>query len=247
MFFLRRSTIVVDCFVTSQPIHDLFPIRKASHFYPEWWKDLPKSFEVKSEFDVNLPVPTMKSCIGFVNLYRNGFILPLWSDLIIEKDINGCRYQFSDHKALGIRDHDPLQYTGAFQNSTHMKILSPWLLKEKTGVNFLWMEPSWNNASLFENLNILPGVMDFKYQHGTNINAIISSNDIKLWIKAGDPLAHIIPISEKNIKIKTHSVTENEYKKLEGTSYTSSFYHKYTTNKKILEANEKKCPFGFGK
>ena len=247
MFFLRRSTIVVDCFVNSQPIHDLFPIRKANHFYPEWWKDLPKTFEVKSEFDVNVPVSTMKSCIGFINLYRNGFILPLWSDLIIEKDINGCRYQFSSPDNQGIHDHDPAQYVGAFENSTHMKILSPWILKEKTGVNFLWTEPTWNNITLFENLNVLPGIMDFKYQHGSNINALIPNIDIKLLIKAGEPLVHIIPISEKDVKIKTHVITENEYKKMNVGSYSSSFYHKYNTNKKILEANEKKCPFGFGK
>jgi hypothetical protein len=56
---------------------------------------------------------------------------------------------------------------------------------------------------------------------------------------------HLIPLSDKNIKIKTHVVTSAELSKL--NSRPRVFTNYYNKRKKILQSNHKKCPFGFGK
>ena len=60
MFFIKRSKIVVDCFTHSLNAYDLFPIAKATEYYPDWWKATPNSHLVDNLFHK----ATIKSCSG---------------------------------------------------------------------------------------------------------------------------------------------------------------------------------------
>lgn len=239
MFFFKRNTIVVDCFTTNSSVNDLFPIQKASKFYPQWWKDLPKTFELPNNWGLTIPHATMKGCIGFTNTYNNGFMIPLWADLLVQTDPTNWLYQFSTaHK---VDSHDKEQIGSDLYH--HLKLISPWTLKEKSGVKFMWTSAFYNQLAELSAYHILPGIMDFKYNHGTNVNMFFPKVDNKILFKAGTPLAHIIPMSENKVEIKTHVVTEAEMEKIEPASYVSTFINKYDINKKILKAKEKGCPF----
>ena len=107
----------------------------------------------------------------------------------------------------------------------------------------MWTSAFYNQLAELSAYHILPGIMDFKYNHGTNVNMFFPKVDNKILFKAGTPLAHIIPMSENKVEIKTHVVTEAEMEKIEPASYVSTFINKYDINKKILKAKEKGCPF----
>ena len=55
-------------------------------------------------------------------------------------------------------------------------------------------------------------------------------------IDAGQPLAYLIPLTEKNVNVKIHVVDDNEIKKLK--TFHHSFHNGYEITKKILKEKQ---------
>ena len=142
--FLKKSKIVVDCFTTNSVINDLHPIASANNFYPEWWKRLESTVMANGPSGVLRPEGTIKRCDGVLDLYKQGFVIPLWSDLIIETTEEGnYRYQFPTDGNPPITNHLAAQMGPAFEKLMHIKVISPWLAEEKSGVKFSFNQPTW--------------------------------------------------------------------------------------------------------
>ena len=75
--------------------------------------------------------------------------------------------------------------------------------------------------------------------------------DIDMIVNAGQPMVHSIPLSDRELDIKNHLISNDEFdKRLMKFTSTFSFQKRYLQSKKIIEnreKEEKKCPFGFGK
>lgn len=240
MIFLKKKQIVVDCFTDNQNAFNALQIQNSSNFMPKWWKNMPANYSDGGLFKQ----PTMKTCNGLIETYKTGIILPMWCDFIINVTNKEYRWHFADEKnSANIHGHqqwdsfaDPLEYG-------HIKISSPWRLKEKTGINWFTTLPQWN-FGLNRNLFFASGMLSFKHTHELNLNFFIKLNEnYEQFINVGSPIAHLIPISEKNIILKHHLIDQNEYARMAGNrvSVTNSL-------KKIMKMSdklEKKCPFGF--
>ena len=171
-------------------------------------------------------------------MFSNGFIIPSWGDFQIEVLKDG-KFIVAGHQTtepnVRVSNHSKLQYGyELYKNSGHVKIESPWFLKEKTGVKFVWNGCSWHNTDNLENFYVLSAIVDYKYQAGTNINAFQRKNTI-VKFNAGDPLVHVIPMSEKKLKMKHHLVSRDEYEKMLTKEQSTVHYH----NARELRA---KCP-----
>jgi hypothetical protein len=246
MIFFKKSVICLDAFTTNSGIHELFPIKPAVKFVPEWWKNIPKTYPERDEYGILTENATMKTCVGFLDLYKTGFIMPNWSDTIFRTYSDGqWAYKQAAEDLPQISSHNPKQF-GDLQNLLHAKIESPWIITEKTGVKFLFTDPKWNKLKTINDFIVLDGIVDFKYQHSTNINIFMHQKNNQIQLDAGDPLVHIIPLSDKRIKIKNHLVSQSEYLNIKNkSSYCSKFSKKYSFNKNIKDSKQK-CPFGFG-
>lgn len=241
MFFIKRKKIVIDAFTYSSVAYNLFRIDKAIKFLPDWWKTLPNRTEFEGDVGIKFPASTMKRCEGFISLYKSGFVIPLWTDLIIESFGNGeWAYEAADLKT-DIRPHNPDEYGNAFDQLFHGKIISPWRLKEKSGVSFHWSEPSWNLYNVNYNIRILPGILNYKYQTATHINLFFPKQANKVNLSAGTPMVYFTALDDKEVEIKTHLVDDNEYKKIEALDKKFTFIGGY--KKKINFLNKNKCPF----
>jgi hypothetical protein len=123
----------------------------------------------------------------------------------------------------------------------------PWFLQEKTGVKFAWNECTWHNTHRAGIFHIPSAVIDFKYQFLVNVN-IFAKKDTSLKLNAGDPLVHILPLSENNVVLKHHLVSQTEYDRFQNIYIESIGYKNAREIRKDLKFNTKaKCPFGFGK
>jgi hypothetical protein len=249
MFWFKRKLIVVDCFITHPTIEKFYPIQKASNFFPEGWKVLPKSKSIKVYAERNpasnleVDMATAKKCIGLINLFSTGFIIPSWCDFGIEMDASG-KHMYHSPFDLVVDQHPSWQlWDTLYDGYSHAKIGSPWILREKTGVKFSWHQCDWNDTENLDKFRILSGVIDYKHQHQTNVNMFIKKNSL-VNFKAGQPLVHCIPISENDVTIKTHLIDMNEMIKLDYRPV--QYMNQYNKIKKITE-KESKCPFGFGK
>ena len=233
-FIFKKQKITIDAFTNVTGVHEYFPIQKANKFIPEWWKQIPKSLDLPNSVGINVKTPTMKTCSGFIDLYTTGFVIPLWADLIIETKSSGeYAFQFSNPEST-LNSHMSSQFGNQLQNQIHLKIISPWYLKEKSGVKFLLMQPTWNHLVEQPNIIIPPGTVDFKNQVVSNINMFVPAKDARYEFKNNTPMMHIIPITNKDIEIKHHLVDDKEFNKLhDRVEYHSTFLNKMSNNKKL--------------
>lgn len=242
--FFKRKKIVIDCFTTNPNAANIFPIDKSNKFYPEWWKKVPPTVQETAKNGIKFDTATIRSCSGFIDLYNQSITIPLWADLIIETTEFKFNWVSPDSSFL-ITGHLTQQYASEDEilNFYHAKIISPWRFEEKTGVSFVFMDPFWNNRDYLGKYYTPPGIVEYKYNHSTEINIFAPKHLSRIEIKAGSPMAHIIPMSDNEIIIKTHLINQEEYnKKYPANIWTNK--HRYLKEKHILE---KKCPFGFSK
>jgi hypothetical protein len=233
--FRRPSKIHIDCFTYIPGLIDLFPVQNAVDRIPNWFKTVPTTCKSPTG-----PMKgTMKTCPGVGDLVKTGIILQAWCDIYVDWSRPGNNGLFWEPADKG-ETHNPLQWnnTPALSDFFHFKFLSPWKFVEKTGVQFMMMNTFWHDP---KQRHVTPaGILDYKYQHTTNINMFIPKNVFPqtLTIHAGTPVSHIIPLSDKSIVLHQHEVTEQEYiRKYMGFPFT--FNASYYKKKKILES---KCP-----
>jgi len=246
-FLFKRKPIHIDCFTANVSAYKYSPIQPANYFLPEWWKKLPKTFFVP---DKNPPLhqQTMRRCAGFIDIYSKGLMLPLWSDLSIQMTSNGMySWRYADGES-SCTIHRPEQLGSLLEEAKveHMKITSPWIFSCNEDVQWYFTQPIWNHDAA-SNFCIPSGVLSFKYQGTTNINMLIRKQDTMFTINQGTPMAHMVPLSDRPIKIKNHLLTGEEYFRKDRFSRPLHFENSYYKRIKILKEKESKCPFGFKK
>jgi len=241
MIWLPKKKLVVDTFTANTTAYELFPIDYAIKFVPEWWKNAPKEYEVKNLH----PASTIKRCPAIINQYKHGLILPLWSDFAIAtRGGTNWEVQFSDPQA-NIEPHDSRQWDmyADPKEFKHLKLMSPWAMKTKEDVSWTYSKPMWSFPA-GDNLVIASGIVEFKTQSSTHINMLMPLAERDPYIlQAGQPMAQIIPLTDKDIELRTHLISLDEFK----AKYTNRFSYAFT--KGHIRTNnikkQKKCPFQF--
>ena len=246
IFFFKEKPIVLDCFVSCdrKTVMDLAPITPSREYIPNWWKNLKAADFDEKEFMFNKSV---KTCYGIFSMMTEGFILPCWTDFMLKLDTekNLAQINFADNMT-SYSTHSSVQIANFMDEFNSLKLVSPWKIKCKKDVQFLLCRPFYNSKYKKE-VDILPGILDFKYQASLNVFLkFLKTEKSLISYKFNEPLLQIIPLTEKKIVIKNHIVSEEEYKSLEVFSGVH-FLNGYRKNRTIAENKESKCPFGFGK
>jgi hypothetical protein len=244
MFFFKKNEVVVDAFISERYAHayDYAPIDYAEKFIPDWWKKLPKA---ELDFEtMGRKKESMKTCAGFIDHMSRGLIIPIWSDLMLRTDYpDTYKFQFSD--GISNCESHATRQRGSFQSDRiNIKIISPWLLKSEKNVSFTFLPTFWNN-DIKPNYDLAIGTTNFYYQNSTHMNLLINPGE-KISLNFGKPMLHIIPLTEKKIKLKRHLVTDDEWtrhnKRMIGMSFTSAYF-KLKKHREKMEIKESKCPF----
>jgi len=233
--------ITLDCFTSNAGIYKLFPISPAKKYIPEWFKDISPTLKKTNEFGIEHDVATLKRCDGLTKLYNNGWILPLWCDIIIETNADGEFRYINAHDGVDVLDnfggstiesHFGEQMGNMFSDYVHIKLLVPWFLREKTGVNFHYSGNTWGIKQYWDNLIIMPGILNFKDQHNAHINMFLKKNK-KITLEHNTPLIHCVPLATVKLEIKNYLATDQEYKHLKQLGYGFSFIGAYKKRLKL--------------
>ena len=225
--FWGKEKIVVDCYTFRKSTVDMFPVQPLTKLKPKWFKDMPNYRKAPPSPGLNnrFKVSNFKSCVGFINLFKVGFGIPLWADLQVISENNGTAVKSVDPYTK-IESHLEPQYDSHYDMATplsdnhrHVKLDSPWLCFSKQDVNFLMVGATWNyvNHHLYD-FNIPMGTLNFKYQPSLNINILFPKNvanrETQFEFNAGEVLAYLIPLTERKVEFRCHYITKSEWEQL---------------------------------
>jgi hypothetical protein len=248
MILFKRKKVVIDAFTRSVGVYEFAKPDFSRNFFPDWWKSMRSKYPIHNvESGVETYESTLKRCDGLLDLHKNTISIPLWSDLQITTNSEGrYTWQYATPVGTGMHTHPSQQMDGVFDDYTHVKIETPWLFFEKTGVNFYFTEPVWSMKDKWQDLVIPPAVINFKYQDTTNVNCFFRKKDATHQFKFGEPIATIVPMTEHEVDIRHHLVDEKEYRRLhEAHLYAPKWNGSYKLRKRLWqekEQNQKKCP-----
>ena len=225
LFFFKEKPIEIVALVSERFnfVREFFPIKHARDAIPPWWKNTPVNNFSWDNFSLQNNVRT---CPGIIHTITSGLIMPLWSDLAIQVNHEEYRYQFSDGVSE-LKIHQDFQSPGFYSDFFKLKTLSPWILK--TPVKVLYMNPFYH----------MPEPCDYIIPHGivtpigkdnlaaTNHFLFIQKQKegIKnIMIKKNTPLFHILPLTDKKIKIRLETASPFEFTKLKSVLASSSSF-----------------------
>lgn len=253
--FKKRQEITLDCFTTLPHAYDHAKISTGGKFFPDWWQ---KTGKITQDSEGN-DWGTIKSCRGFIDLYKHSVIIPSWFSLqatIFSKSQGmGFHLHFSDEDLNIKHSHGPFQFKGfAKDTGQNIKFTSPWAFKTKEDVHWTWTQPTWNMEELIFSYSVLPAVVNYKYQHNTNINLFVEARneEYTFFIPPLTPLVMLHPLTDKKIKIENHLVDEKEYNRIFGIEKLllrrnlHDEANEYNLKKTLVNKSESlnKCPFG---
>lgn len=227
MVFLKNKPVRVDCYTYHRPSYDLFPIEKSVAVKP------------------NLSSGDLKRCIGIQNLYKQGFVMPLWTDIRFEVGEVGNPFWAAESAdaTTEVTYHPNTQFgdvinTDKYQN---FKVLSPWALHCTEEVKFLSSPLLWHPDALPAGVKVLNGVTDFKYQHSTNFIFLREKErqPVGFTLPCGAPLYQFIPLTERKIDLRLHLVTPEEWRFRGASGSHVSFINNYLKVKSFLNKRNK--------
>ena len=216
MFFIKKSEIVLDCFTDLPFVYDYAKVNHAIKFLPEWWKETPK---------IESNIATIKNCQGIIDFYKKGFIIPSWFSLnltvkALDECGNGEQWTWtSSNKEVQLDYHQSNQFFRFSEDdSSNLKFESPWFFRTKDEALFTMTQPTWNHRNWLSNFITLPGILNFKTQHATNINFLVINGQTEkhILIEPLTPLVILHPLTDKKVVIKTHLVDKKELERITG-------------------------------
>lgn len=242
MFFFKKKKLVVDCFTANKAAYELFKIEHAKKYIPQWWKKLPAALPNPNQSsDIN--APTMRGCAGFIDYYRTGMIIPLWSETIVEVGEIGSTFM---RVAMADTYSDAIQHPtgqrGDYLNEreySHVKFNSPWHIEINTAIPFIMLKPIWNFDNPVEFI-LPPGRLNFYYQHASNINVFFKREKTTtiLNLDAGIPMAHLIPQTDRELDIRQHLIDIREYEKRVSPKFKFAWTNSYKKYVKIKKRRD---------
>jgi hypothetical protein len=202
----KRKTTTKLTFLTKES--QIYPqiLEPRTKFWPDWWRSL-----TRQDF------PTMKTCPGFVDLLKNTITVPLWRDYHITytdkiQNVSVPGVQDKQQMDEWVDIHPSEQYGNHYKDYVHIKLKTPWITVCNNDTRFLMTDATWHRDE-FENYRVLPGELEFRYQHSSHINLFLPKNDEPkvLELEAGTPICYLTPLTDQHIDIECKRINSEEW------------------------------------
>jgi hypothetical protein len=238
----RKKPLVLNLYTDNAQAFEMAQWQRSATVKPEWWKKLPNPNEIPVD-ELNLLSTSMKGCAGFNRLYSNSFLVPMWSDVLLEFDgtegnADNWKYQFADMRSSAdVHTPDMRGDYLPHDQWQHFKLKSPWIAHCDQDLEFLFTNAGYsqNDPSKFFVPN---GVVNYRDQVGTDVNIMLKrdTGSKKVLIETSEIMAMLVPLTDRKVTLKHHLVTSEEVKRIGDmanpkTSFVMSYY------------KAKKCPF----
>jgi hypothetical protein len=226
-------------FSTVEGVSDVCPITPAIKSLPVW-TNVAKEKYIKEKNDSNERVSHLYQCPGIFDLYNYGYIVTAWHDFIIKTDQNKQGFAWTiPHSDLAdlmkgidiigthqqrISELIPSRPTSIKQV---IKLNTPWHVIAPKGIKFIVLPIAYPDSFEFDS-HI--GILDPAVSSEINVQLNWNIKDGETLIKAGTPLAHLIPISEDKFNLICRDATDNDKRWLRKRNFFNNFTFKLKRN-----------------
>ena len=204
------------------------PVRPSSFYLPSWFKDMsdyiesdavhekgkPNYFGKKGIIAKKWSGGTVKRCPAIVDLISEGFIIPMWCDFLIQRDMDTLEWDNKNFK-YGIDFHGKKQIKGWNLKKTDfpegVKFLNPWRIYTPPGYSVLFITPTYQFEKRF---TVLPGIVETDSYHHINFPTVWHTTKDAI-IERGTPFIQVIPFKRSKWKSQI-SLMDTEDMRMEG-------------------------------
>jgi len=166
---------------------------------PNYFNSIPKNLfnPFLKKFDPT--TATIKSCPGFINLYKRSLLVTLPFDLYILFGKNKILSQKAGRTGWNVAtlhsNEQLLSYVNNKEYKFLLKINLPFVIDSNVS---LLMSPSCYH---FNDFNVLSGIINSKYKRDINCFIPIKKEQNELYLKQGQALFLLTPLCEDKIKL----------------------------------------------
>lgn len=212
----RRATVGVRFITPNAHQTEQYAPVSARRAFPGWLQVMPSLVEGAAH-------STVRRCPGLLDYLGLGYMLPVWGDVTIRSTgelVNSVVHS----PASGIGSFAPSQTPGMPKrqgaSEFTLKFSSPWAMVTPPGWSTLILPWEFDRDSRFD---VVPGVVDTDVYHQVSVIARWNANDdTEQVVKAGTPLAHLIPFQRTDLD--TEFITDVE---LHRWYYTHNAGHQF--------------------
>lgn len=239
-FFKKTKKIE---FVSLVPgVQDAYPVTPASNFRPKW-TELALS-DYKRQKDNGPNFNHIALCPGIFDLYKTGFIVPMWHDIMVKTDGDGKTYQYAVpnydglqidgvNQPVGKHTDDIIKYLPKRPHSLSgvIKFNTPWRIIAPKNVKFLMLPVPYDDNMAFD---ASIGLLDPAVSNEINVQVYWNVLNGEHKVKAGTPLCYLLPLTEDKIDFVIRDATEHDlsWEKKKSYMMSSNFF---PARKKLAE------------
>jgi hypothetical protein len=184
----------------------------ASKAIPKWWKDIPKYSTENGKLSISPRANvTVKECAPTKDMLMSGYIITLWTDLLVTKTDGEQTIQW-------ITSYPPIEKWGSHQVAGYevpkgcspdvFKYLHGWTVKTPPGWSTLYMQPvGYQNNPI----KVINGIVDTDILHSEINIPFFIDKDFEGIIEKGLPIVQIIPIKRAVWESKTEFINNEKH------------------------------------
>lgn len=217
----------IEFFSSIDGLQDAFPIKLASEQNFKWVDQARKNYKSHVQQEEGRQAHIYR-CPGIFDVMESGYIIPMPWDLTIET--NGME-DFKWHVPTGdivdlfhhtvASGHKPgttsnLLPPKAGSFDTVIKINTPWNIIAPPDVKFLMIPIPYPDSYEFEGLI---GILDPGLSTEVNVQLRWNIPEGRYTIKAGTPLAQLIPLTSEKFMLETRYMTDKDERWLKKRQY----------------------------
>lgn len=223
-------------------LEEIAPVKPAKYFLPQWFKGMKDFVEVDAVHEKNKPnyfgkkgdtakkhtSGTVKRCPAIVDLITEGFIIPMWSDFLIQRDMETFEWDNKNFQ-YGIEFHSKEQIKGWNLKKTDfpegIKFTNPWRIYTPKGYSVIFMTPTYQFEKRF---TVLPGIVETDSYHHINFPSIWHTTKDAV-IERGTPFIQVIPFKRDEWNLNISQMNDLDYKneETEKTALSTKFKNAY--------------------
>ena len=212
LFLFKKKPLTFTAFVSEEFAfaNTYSPITSIKQTIPSWWKNMPPG---EFNWDTLTSTSNTKHCVGIINSFTTGFILPAWTEMAISITPERWEARAADRKTP-MDVHPNGQAKGFYSNYIFLKIVSPWVIEcSEKGIDLMFNFPFYHYTEPREYITPSGITSPTNKKYSTNVFVFFKKDYFKCMIGLNDPLLHIIPITDREYTIKTEVLSYSEFNK----------------------------------